>query len=263
MVRWLELLLGHGETNDRRIVDTGSLDETWTPQVSIRTASPEVRAYGLGWYLSSWKGHPVRWHQGGGLGFTSQIRVFPLEGVAVAVLCNRMASAVPDLAATRAAELLLGEPHEELLDRAVQLTARIDAYRSAAADELRSDTSISAPPSLEPAAYVGCYEHPIFGRLELSTTGGEDLLARYHGIELGVEHLHHDEFVLSGIYTDHWKASFRATDGAVTAVTVALDASPSGRVFTRVAPSCSEDAPGAWIEGSGDAATSRGMRLFD
>jgi CubicO group peptidase (beta-lactamase class C family) len=242
VVRWLALLLGSGEVDRQQIVETMSLQETWTPQVAIRTTPSELRAYGLGWYLSLWRGRAVRWHQGGGLGFTSQTRVFPAEEVAVAVLCNRMASGLPDLVATRAAELIFEEPHEDLLERAVQLTTTIENHRTAAAESIRSEKNPGAPPSLDLDAYIGCYEHPALGHLEVDAEGAA-LVATYHGIELPIEHVHDDFFFMSSIYTDDIFASFNVTGDTVPSVAVTLDAPPPGRIFTRVARSCSEDLP--------------------
>ncbi|MEM7113134.1 MAG: serine hydrolase domain-containing protein [Chloroflexota bacterium] len=65
--------------------------------------------YGLGWQLSSYKGHPIAEHSGGIPGFTSYGLRLPDDRVYVAVLSNSMRHGAAELAA-RIAALVIGEP---------------------------------------------------------------------------------------------------------------------------------------------------------
>lgn len=245
LVRWLEMLLAGGEIAGRRIVDAAALQETMTPQVAIRSAGPELRAYGLGWYLSSWRGRRIVFHGGGGAGFTSQVRILPDEGVAVAVLSNVTAGALPDIVAERACELILGEEiRDDLLDRAVEGTEKITRLHAAARESLRSTADPDSPSSLELSAYAGCFANPAFGRFEV-LVAGDAVGVRFHGVELAAEHLHDDVFMLSSPCMGDVSATFTVVGDEVTAVSVALDSQE--RVFTRNTGSCvgssSETAP--------------------
>lgn len=245
MVRWLELLVGRGEVDGRHIVDAEALRETWTPQVAIRRSGPELRAYGLGWYVTSWRGRRQLFHGGGGLGFTSQARIFPDEGVAIVVLSNVAAGALPDLVAERASELALGESAgEDLTERAVAMTARIDAIHEAAVEALRATADPGAAPSLEVSDYAGCYEHPAFGRLEMRVEG-DAIGASFHGLDLAVEHLHDDVFMLSNSLMGDLAATFSVDDGVVSSVSMLLGSPERERVFTRDAGSCAEGLAGS------------------
>src|SRR5262249_6220493 len=46
-------------------------------------------AYGFGWFLDPWQGHPRAWHHGETMGFRSIVERFPADGVSVIVLANR------------------------------------------------------------------------------------------------------------------------------------------------------------------------------
>ena len=84
-------------------------------------------------------------HGGGGVGFTSQVRVFPEAGIAIAVLVNRSISGLPDVVAERASELVLGEEiRTDLLDRAIEMSARIEALHEAPERSLRATTDPDA-----------------------------------------------------------------------------------------------------------------------
>ena len=46
-------------------------------------------AYGYGWFLDPYEGHPRMWHSGSTLGFRTMIERFPSDGLTIVILCNR------------------------------------------------------------------------------------------------------------------------------------------------------------------------------
>jgi CubicO group peptidase (beta-lactamase class C family) len=245
MARWLEFLIGKGALEGRRIVDARALAETWAPQVVIRNFGPVLRAYGFGWYVTSSEGRTHLFHGGGGAGFTSQARLFPGEGVAVAVLSNIAAGGLPDLIAERAADLVLGdEVGEDLIELAVRMTARLDEMHQAPGVALRATVDPGAPPTLEISEYAGCYDNPAFGRFEVRSEG-DTVSASFHGIDLKVEHLHDDVFLLSSSLMGDVVATFTVDGGIVSGVSMLLGSPEGKRIFTRGAGSCAEGLTGS------------------
>lgn len=49
----------------------------------------EPAAYGFGWFLNPYKGHPRMWHYGETIGFRSSIQRFTGDHLTIVVLCNR------------------------------------------------------------------------------------------------------------------------------------------------------------------------------
>jgi CubicO group peptidase (beta-lactamase class C family) len=49
----------------------------------------EPAAYGFGWFLNPYKGHPRMWHYGETIGFRSSIQRFTRDHLTIIVLCNR------------------------------------------------------------------------------------------------------------------------------------------------------------------------------
>lgn len=49
----------------------------------------EPAAYGFGWFLNPYKGHPRMWHYGETIGFRSSIQRFTRDRLTIIVLCNR------------------------------------------------------------------------------------------------------------------------------------------------------------------------------
>jgi CubicO group peptidase (beta-lactamase class C family) len=46
-------------------------------------------AYGYGWFLDPYEGHPRLWHSGSTMGFRTVIERFPSDGLTIVILCNR------------------------------------------------------------------------------------------------------------------------------------------------------------------------------
>jgi len=49
----------------------------------------EPAAYGFGWFLNPYKGHPRMWHYGETIGFRTSIQRFTRDRLTIVVLCNR------------------------------------------------------------------------------------------------------------------------------------------------------------------------------
>jgi CubicO group peptidase (beta-lactamase class C family) len=69
------------------------------------TPSP-LKAYGFGWFLDPYQGHPRMWHTGETMGFRTVIERFPKDGLTIIVLCNRT-DLDPAKLALQAADLIL------------------------------------------------------------------------------------------------------------------------------------------------------------
>jgi CubicO group peptidase (beta-lactamase class C family) len=52
-------------------------------------APGEPVAYGFGWFLDPWRGHPRQWHHGETVGFRTVIERFPDDDLSVVLLANR------------------------------------------------------------------------------------------------------------------------------------------------------------------------------
>jgi CubicO group peptidase (beta-lactamase class C family) len=66
-------------------------------------------AYGFGWFLDAWKGHPRMWHYGETVGFRTAIQRFTADGLTVIVLANRSDVEAAPLALKVAGFFLEGE----------------------------------------------------------------------------------------------------------------------------------------------------------
>jgi len=62
----------------------------WPPAPGEDNLNPgKPVAYGFGWFLDPYRGHPRMWHTGSTSGFRTVIERFPKDDLTVIVLCNR------------------------------------------------------------------------------------------------------------------------------------------------------------------------------
>lgn len=98
----------------RRILSDGAIDAAHEPTTGAAAADPFDMAgspYGLGWFVSSQRGHRVLRHAGGGGGASTRLVLFPEQDVAVAVLSNQDAGAPQGIAREILLALDLADPY--------------------------------------------------------------------------------------------------------------------------------------------------------
>jgi CubicO group peptidase (beta-lactamase class C family) len=76
------------------------------PDDSVKGPDDRPAAYGFGWYLDPYRGHPRMWHYGETMGFRNNIQRFPDNHLTVIVLSNRT-DTEPGALALKVADLYL------------------------------------------------------------------------------------------------------------------------------------------------------------
>jgi CubicO group peptidase (beta-lactamase class C family) len=180
LARWMRFQLAGGTLDGRRLVSEAALAETQAPQIVVPTTAAfrEARqlryfaAYGMGWQVWDYRGHPMLWHTGSGNGQLAYMALLPRERIGVVVLINSWRSTIlHGSLVARILDFYLGEPTKdysgELLrsDSAalVQVEARRRAF-AAAADSVR-------PPLRPLGAFVGTYHDPLHGDVSIAREG--------------------------------------------------------------------------------------------
>jgi CubicO group peptidase (beta-lactamase class C family) len=200
MAKWLQLHVGGGVVDGRRVVAARQVQEMHRPQMVIQSfpgmfEDTEIQqpSYGLGWFVESYRGKK-RVHHGGNIdGFSAMVSLLPDDGIGVVVLANLNGTALPTIVARHASDRLLGlEPVDwngrALERRAVGEKAAASA-RKAAGDERKTDTR----PAHALEEYAGEYSHPAYGSV-LITREGAGLAARFHDIPVRLNHWHYETF---------------------------------------------------------------------
>ncbi|MDX2141585.1 MAG: serine hydrolase domain-containing protein [Chloroflexota bacterium] len=165
MANYLITLLSLGVAPDgTRIVSEENLLETWEAQVAV---SADV-SYGLGWFISEYKGVQVINHGGNTLGFTSDLALLPDAGLGIVVLSNgQAANMFNEGVRARLLELVYDQPAEN----EEQIAFLIE--QAEATVEMLTESVGDAPSETDVEAFLGTYTNDVLGTVELRYEDGQ------------------------------------------------------------------------------------------
>lgn len=253
MARWLQMNLGGGEVDGRRVINAPTLREIQRPQVVINdggtddTPGQTFDLYALGWGVHGWRGHRMVEHGGNIDGFTAQVGLIPDEGIGVAILSNGDGSEMPTVVMRTVFDRLMGNNEKNWGEEMAARMRAAEAQMAALAeenddgDEEGGARVTGTSPSHKPEEYVGFYEHPAFGSAEI-VRDGRDLRLRYGRIDTRLEHFHYDVFrTHAAEATSEWfdriRLNFRSdVNGRIEGFEVRLETSAPPVFFERRPP---------------------------
>lgn len=156
MAQYIITALNDGVAPDgTQVVSADNLNMTWQPQVAI---SADL-SYGLGWVIENYRGVRVLWHDGGTLGFASQMAFVPDAGVGVIVLSNGQGAQVVTQSIR---ERLL----ELVFDQEPKIEAQLDSiYGKPDASESVDRYGVLDPDAVEP--FLGAWTNDALGAVTL------------------------------------------------------------------------------------------------
>jgi CubicO group peptidase (beta-lactamase class C family) len=169
MTAYMQMYLSEATTEDgTRIVSETGLNELWTPQIDISADTQ----YGLGWFISEYKGAQTLSHPGNAIGYTSEFRFFPQGNTGMIILSNaRAANTAHSLIFRRFAELIYEQP-DETTEQFEFIIERTRQQRAELADQVQP---------IDPdafATYTGTYTSDSLGQIELVPGSSDDVNPR-------------------------------------------------------------------------------------
>lgn len=198
MSKWVRALINGGKYNGKKVFSENTIRQLQTPTMVNTTQSLQYDEnfyvmYGLGWSITSYRGH-VRVDHGGNIdGFSASTCFMPRDSIGVVVLTNMNGTALTSIVRNNVLDRMLGMPevdwNKRLLDernknREVQAKTKKDEDASQIKD---------TKPSHALDAYVGKFEHPAYGVLEVLKEG-DGLFINKNGKKSPLEHYHYDVF---------------------------------------------------------------------
>lgn len=168
--------------------------------------------YGLGWFLSSYKGHYRVQHGGNIDGFSANTCLFPSDSIGIVVLTNQNGSPVPSVVRNIVADRVLGVERSDWIK---ELKAQIDEGRKNQQQALANRVSsrkTGTKPSHVLQEFAGEYQHPGYGTFKLEVAN-DSLFAQFPIKRFWLKHFHYDVFepfevTPSGVDTNGLGAGF-------------------------------------------------------
>jgi len=242
MARYAIFQLGKGKLGDRQLVSEANLNLTHTPQVPMPGGLPSKeigpRSYAMGWVISSYRGHPLWWHNGGIDGFYSLLALLPDENLGVVILTNLLEyDPVPEIVAHHIYDHLLGlDPIDWAKhfreSEETQKTAE-DAERKKELSERKANTH----PSHQLKEYAGQYENPGYGVITIQPQE-DGFNATLNKLAFPLHHYYYDVFESPENSTgavDIGKLRFLTNmSGDIDGIAAPLEPEAPEIVFTRI-----------------------------
>jgi CubicO group peptidase (beta-lactamase class C family) len=242
MARYAIFQLGKGKVGERQVVSESNLSLVHTPQVPMPGGLPSKeigpRSYAMGWVISSYRGHPLWWHNGGIDGFYALLTLLPDENFGMVILTNLLNDDPdPEIISYHLYDHLLGlEP----VDWAKRMEEREAKQKAAEEEELKKEISERKPnthPSHELKDYVGRYENPGYGIFTVQPAG-DGFACTLNKLSFPLRHYHYDVFEVPPDSTgpvDIGKLRFLTDmNGEINAIAAPLEPDAPEIVFTRV-----------------------------
>jgi len=204
VAKWVRMHLAKGVYRGRRILSAAAVSELHSPQMLMPGPPPfpsgHFYAYGLGWYLTDYRGRKLVLHGGAITGWNSTIAFMPEENVGVVVLSNLQLTErwnrLPSALASVVFDRYLGGPARDW-SAEWRAAGRANLERLRAAHrELASRRVSGTRPSRSAGELAGTYVNAAFGELVVGERAGSIGL-RLAGVLAGdLEHWHYDLFRL-------------------------------------------------------------------
>lgn len=196
MTQYLLLYLNHGKHGERQIISPADIRQMATPQMVIPTSEVDRELgflnYGMGLFVTSYRGHKFVHHGGNLDGFSLLLSFLPDDNVGVVVLTNLDATQLREVLTYNVYDRLLGMDQADwdarLMKRYLESKKAEDDATKKNYIPRREGTSPSHPI----AEYVGEYRHPAYGVVAVERAEGNDLKISWHGFTSTAKHWHYD-----------------------------------------------------------------------
>jgi CubicO group peptidase (beta-lactamase class C family) len=241
MSHWLTTLMNDGKYGGKQVLPSNVLKATLEPAISLPNTLAETRgfwellnsAYGMGRETGSYRGHLLVYHGGDLDGLHSQVSFMPREriGVIVFVIGNHCAI-LYNTVSYNVYERLLDMDQTPWSDRWLALRKKGKQAGTEARAKAGAERVLDTKPSHALADYVGEYEHPAYGVLNIRMKEGQ-LQFDFHKIQLLLTHFHYERFDTPNdeLY-GKWSVNFSTNpQGDIDKAIMSLDEAEA--IFTR------------------------------
>ncbi|MDQ3665456.1 MAG: serine hydrolase [Acidobacteriota bacterium] len=228
MAQWVRLQLGQGAYQDKRLISSGAAKEMHASQTVMRVEPPfsllypeaHFLNYGLGWFLSDYKGRKLVDHGGAIDGMRAQVAMIPEEKLGLVILTNQHGTTLPLALMNRVFDAYMGAPQR---DWSADLLKTVKAFEDQGKEALKKQEAERVKGtqlSLAREKYAGTYKNDLYGDLKVTEANGKLSVRFGPAFTSEMEHWHYDTF----------RARFRAAGVSTAYITFPLNA--QGKIET-------------------------------
>jgi CubicO group peptidase (beta-lactamase class C family) len=235
MSHWLITLMNNGKYNNKQVIPEKIIKATLEPTMAFPNTDLENKGYkeilnstyGMGRFMTSYRGHFLASHGGDLPGFHSQISTMPYDSIGVIVfVIGDQGAPLYNIITYNIYERLLGQDLTPWSERELKDQKEGKKVGKEGRSKAGSDRIAGTKPSHQLSDYVGQYENPAYGLINI-TLKDTALQFDFHDIKLPLGHYHFDRFdtpndELYGLYSLNFITN---PQGSIDGLLISLDES--------------------------------------
>lgn len=238
MMKWARFHLSGGAVGEERVLSKRAERAMFNAQKSIWFGPDDEQAYlayGMGWFVEDYRGHPMVQHEGQVYGYMARVTFLPREGLGVVVLTNSYYHHVHSILTKTIFDRLLGLSEIDrsgVLEEFRNVARSLSQQHQAFWDARPAD---AGPPTRPLEHYTGTFSNPIYGSVSVGLEGDSLRVTFGNDVTLDLRHFAGDAFATDTVLLDYFDQFVRfglVPDGTVEEVRFDWD---GGTVFGRVA----------------------------
>jgi CubicO group peptidase (beta-lactamase class C family) len=207
MSKWVIAQLNNGAIDGaHRLFSERQSREMWQavtpirvndPPKPIAATKPNFFAYGLGWFLSDYRGKRLVWHTGGLSGMVSRVTLVPEEHLGIIVLTNQETGAAFNSITYRLLDYFLNAPPTDWIAAYGEVLKIQRGNAENVLQKLQAARNANSKPSLPLEKYAGTYRDAWYGDVNLKMENGKLVMSFSHSPALTgeLEHYQYDTFI--------------------------------------------------------------------
>ena len=233
IANWLKVWISGGKYKGKEILPSSYIREAASSQMVIAPELPAEQAdvflgnYGLGWMISSYRGHYLVEHGGNINGFSANVAFYPTDQLGIVVLTNQNGSPVPNLVRNSISDQVFNLKAIDWNGDAKKKTAAANLAAKQLEKVNVAQPILNTNPSHPLKDYVGIFENPAYGILRISleknslyASGGEN--------RMKLKHLYYDVFDPQDVAKD---GTIDTAKGKIQSLSMPLDGNEKPVVF--------------------------------
>ena len=202
MAQWIRLQLGDGVYQSKRLLSSGSIKEMQTPQTIIRLEGPRASlypeahflTYGLGWFLSDYRGRKLVEHGGAIDGMRAEVAMIPEEKLGLVILTNLHGTILPQALMYKIFDFYLKAPERDWSSDLLKVEKGLEVQAKTAEKKMESERVKDTSPSLPLEKYAGTFQSDMYGEAKVAFEN-QKLVVRFGPNFTGdLQHWHFDTF---------------------------------------------------------------------
>jgi YD repeat-containing protein len=241
MSRYVLFHLNKGKVEGKTLLSENNAIQMQTPQMVLQ-GIPDYKeeseaSYGMGFFISQYRGHKRVEHGGNLDGFSAELAFLPNDGIGVVVLTNVDGTALPNAIAWNVFDRLLGLDQVPWSQRYLQQEIKGRESEQEAKNKGYVPHKLDTHPSHDLKDYLGDFGNAGYGVVSVIADGSGFKL-KLNKITEPVTHLHYDVFQVPDTPFDPFaklKVSFFSdANGDISTLTLPLETSVKDIEFTHL-----------------------------